>query len=436
MADNKTLLERREKNIPRGPFNVIPAFAQKAEGARITDVEGNEYIDFAGGIGVNNVGHAHPKIVQAIQDQAEKFTHTCFHIFMYESYVELAERLNELAPGDFDKMSFFLSSGAEAVENAVKIARYNSERSGIICFQNGFHGRTLLTMSMTSKIKPYKFGFGPFAPEVYRMPFAYCYRCPFGLKHPSCNVACADYLEEFFISYAAPEHTAAIVAEPVQGEGGFITPPPEYFPRLKKIADKYGIKLIIDEVQSGFGRTGKLFAIDHWDVAPDLITTAKSLAAGLPLAAVTGRAELLNAPHVGGLGGTYGGNPVACRAALAVLDILQNDGLLKRGQELGEKLGKKLLKLQDEFEIIGEVRGKGAMLGMELVKDREKKTPATEETKKLISWCHENGLILLACGNFGNVLRTLMPLTISDEDLDRGLNILRDGLLHITKNSA
>ncbi|MEJ5349596.1 MAG: 4-aminobutyrate--2-oxoglutarate transaminase [Desulfosoma sp.] len=427
------LLERRNRNVPQGPFHVTSAFIKEARGAVLIDVDGRELIDFAGGIGVMNVGHSHPKVVAALQDQAEKFTHTCFHVAMYEPYVALAEKLNALAPGDFPKMTLFANSGAEAVENAVKIARYATQRPAIICFENGFHGRTLLTMTLTSKIKPYKLGFGPFAPEVYRMPFAYCYRCPFHLKYPSCDVACADYLEEFFISHVAAESTAAVIAEPIQGEGGFVTPPPEYFKKLQAICQKYGIVLIIDEVQSAMGRTGKLFAIEHWGISPDVITLAKSLAAGMPLSAVVGRAELMNKPHVGGLGGTYGGNPLGCRAGLAVLEILLEDGLLNTAEVLGKKVHEALRRLQDSYEIIGEVRGKGPMLAIELVRDRETKEPATDEAKKLVSLCYQKGLVLLSCGNFGNVIRTLMPLVITDEQLERGMDILEESLRELTR---
>lgn len=428
MSTSETLFQQRSKNVPQGPFQVTPAFIKEARGAVMTDMEGKEYIDFAGGIGVLNVGHCHPKVVEAIKDQAEKFIHTCFHVAMYDPYVSLATRLNKLTPGDFPKMTMFANSGAEAVENAVKIVRYAKKRPAVIAFENGFHGRTLLAMTLTSKVKPYKFGFGPFAPEVYRMPFAYCYRCPFGLTYPSCDVACADYLENFFIDHVAPESTAAVIAEPIQGEGGFITPPPEYFPKLQKICRKYDIALVIDEVQSGAGRTGKFLAIEHWGVEPDLVTTAKSLAGGMPLSAVTGRETLMNEPHVGGLGGTYSGNPISCRAALAVLDILFEDGLLEKGGQLGETLLARFQALQKEHEIIGDVRGKGAMLAMELVRDRETKEPATEEAKRLVKLCYDKGLVILNCGNFGNVIRTLMPLVISDEQLNRGLDILSDAL--------
>jgi len=349
---SKQLLERRQKNIPQGPFNTTPAFIKEAKGACMVDVEGKKFIDFAGGIGVNNVGHSHPKVVRAIKDQADSFIHTCFHVAMYESYVELAEKLNALAPGDFRKMTLFANSGAEAVENAVKICRYATKRSGIICFDNAFHGRTQLAMSLTSKIKPYKLNFGPFVPEIYRMPYAYCYRCPFNLEYPSCDAACADYLEDFFITNVAPENTAAVIAEPIQGEGGFITPPPEYFPKLQKICAKYEIPLIIDEVQAGAGRTGKFFAIEHWGIEPDIITIAKSFAGGMPLSAVTGKAMLMEAPHIGGLGGTYSGNPLSCKAALAVLEILFEDGLLKTAQSLGETLLERFISFQKEHEII------------------------------------------------------------------------------------
>jgi 4-aminobutyrate aminotransferase/(S)-3-amino-2-methylpropionate transaminase len=400
----------------------------------MVDVEGREYIDFAGGIGVNNVGHCHPKVVAAIKDQADKLIHSCFHVAMYPPYVELAAKLNELAPGDFSKRTMFSNSGAEAVENAIKIARYAKNRSALICFENGFHGRTYMALSLTSKIKPYKLGFGPFAPEVYRMPFAYCYRCPMGLEYPQCDVACADYLEDFFVTHVAPESTAAVIAEPIQGEGGFITPPPEYFPKLRQICDKYDIALIIDEVQSGAGRTGRFFAIEHWGVEPDLITLAKSFAGGMPLSAVIGSAEIMNQPHVGGLGGTYGGNPICCRAALAVLQILLEDGLLYRAQQLGDKLMARFASLQKQYEIIGEVRGKGPMIGLELVRDRETKEPAPEEAKKLVQRCFEKGLILLACGNFGNVIRTLMPFVITDEQLDKGLAILEESLNELSNS--
>jgi len=431
MRTNEELARQLTMHVPPGLAVLTTSFAKEARGAVIIDMNGRELIDFAGGIGVTNVGHCHPKVVAAIKEQAEKFIHTCFHVVPYAAYVDLAARLNELAPGGFSKMTMFVNSGAEAVENAVKIARHATGRPAIIAFENSFHGRTNLGMTLTSKVKPYKLGFGPFASETYRMPYAYCYRCPLGLKQEGCRMACADHLEEFFITHVAAEKTAAVIAEPVQGEGGFVTPPPEYFSRLREICDKHGILMIIDEVQSGMGRTGKIFAIDHWGVAPDLITTAKSLAGGMPLSAVTGRTEIMNTSHVGGLGSTYGGNPVALAAAQAVLEVLIEDGLLQRGVILGELMLKRFKEMQDRHEIIGDVRGKGPMLALELVRDRHTKEPATDEAKKLVSICYRKGLIVLSCGNHGNVIRTLMPLVISEEELDRGLCILEEAFAEL-----
>ncbi|MCF8052913.1 MAG: 4-aminobutyrate--2-oxoglutarate transaminase [Desulfobacterales bacterium] len=421
------LLEKRGRSIPKGHVSGTDCYVARAEGARVYDIEGKEYIDFAGGIAVMNVGHSHPKVVAAIQDQAAKFTHTCFMVLPYEPAVELAEKLCALVPGSSKKAALLINSGAEAVENAVKIARYASGRTGIVAFENAFHGRTLLTMTLTSKVKPYKFGFGPFAPEVYRIPFAYCYRCPFGLSYPGCETACAEYLNHFFATHAAAETTAAVIAEPIQGEGGFITPPPEYFPRLKKICEDNGILFVADEIQTGMGRTGKMFALEHWNIEADLTTVAKSLAAGMPLSAVVGKKEIMDSVHPGGIGGTYGGNPVSCRAALAVLDIFETENLLEQAQQLGKTLRARLEALQAEHEIIGDVRGIGPMLALELVEDRETKAPAADKAKALVKSCYEKGLILLACGTFGNVIRLLMPLVITDEELERGLAILDEG---------
>ncbi|GFO67141.1 4-aminobutyrate transaminase [Geomonas limicola] len=428
---NEQLMELRNQHVPAGVSLLNPAFIARAQGAIMTDVDGRELIDFAGGIGVNNVGHSHPKVVAAIKEQAEKFIHTCFHVAPYELYIELAAKLNELSPGSFPKQTMFANSGAEAVENAVKIARIATKRSGIISMEHGFHGRTLMTMSLTSKVKPYKYGFGPFAPETYRTPSAYCYRCPYGMSYPSCQCACADKLEEFFTGYVAAEQTAAVIVEPIQGEGGFVTPPKEYFAKLQAICKKHGTLLIIDEIQSGMGRTGKLFAIDHWGIEPDLITTAKSLAGGMPLSAVTGRSEIMSVPHPGGLGGTYGGNPLALSAALAVLKIFTEDGLLTRAEALGVKLQTRFKAMQENYEVIGEVRGKGPMLALELVHDRETKAPAGDLAKKLTKVCFDKGLVILSCGAFGNVVRFLMPLVITDEQLERGLGILEEAFQEV-----
>jgi 4-aminobutyrate aminotransferase/(S)-3-amino-2-methylpropionate transaminase len=428
-SSNSEALRRTRANVmAKGYASGTATYVDRAQGALLWDVDGREYIDFAGGIAVMNVGHSHPKVVAAIQDQAAKFTHTCFMVLPYAPAVELAERLGPLVPGDFEKAAMFVNSGAEAVENAVKVARYASGRPAIICFENAFHGRTLLGMSLTSKVKPYKFGFGPFAPEIYRMPFAYCYRCPFGLQYPGCDTACADHLKSFLVSHVAPEATAAVIVEPIQGEGGFITPPPEYFPKLKRICDDNGILLIADEIQTGMGRTGRMFAMEHWGVAADITTVAKSLAAGMPLSAVVGRKDLMDSVHASGVGGTYGGNPLSCRAALAVLDIFETEDLLAKARTLGEKLRQRFDQFQAEFDIIGDVRGIGPMLALELVEDRTTKVPAGDAAKKLVAYCHAQGLILLACGGYGNVIRVLMPLVITDEQLEKGLSIMADGL--------
>jgi len=428
-----SLKEIRDKFVPRGPSNSTPFFAERALGAIIYDVEGREIIDFAGGIGVMNVGHSHPKVVAAIREQAEKFTHTCFQVVMYDGYVRLAEKLCRLVPGEFSKMAIFANSGAEAVENAVKVARHYTKRQGVIAFANAFHGRTYLAMTLTSKVMPYKAGFGPFMSEVYRMPYAYCYRCPFGLKYPACNTCCADYLKDFFIGNVAAENTAALVVEPIQGEGGFITPPPEYLPKLLKICRDNGIVFIADEIQTGMGRTGKMFAVNHSNVEPDLVTVAKSLGAAMPLSAVVGRSEMMNSAQVGGLGGTYGGNPICCQAALAVLEVFEEENLLQRSEKLGVKIRARFEDFKKRFELVGDVRGLGPMAGIELVRDRETKEPANTEAKALVKFCCEKGLVILSCGNYGNVIRTLMPLVITDEQLERGLAIMEEGLASLSK---
>jgi len=428
MNKNELLLAERNRHIPQGPFNTHPVFAEKAKGAVITDVEGKEYIDFAGGIGTMNVGHSDEEVLKAIRDQIQKYTHTCFHVVMYESYVELAKRLNSLTPGNFPKKTMFANSGAEAVENTIKIARHATGRTATIAFEDAFHGRTLLALSLTSKMKPYKFGFGPYAPEIYRMPYAYCYRCPFGLKYPSCEVECAHFLKEFFHTHISAEQVAGLIVEPVLGEGGFVVPPKEYFGILKKICQDNGIVFIADEIQTGFGRTARMFAIEHYDVAPDLTIMAKSIAGGLPLSAITGKADLMDHPQVGGLGGTFSGNPVSCRAALAVLDQFEKKDLLSRAEKIGKRVLEKFRELYDRYPIIGDVRGLGAMVGMELVVNRRTKEPATAQTKRLIDLCREKGLLMISAGTHSNIIRPLMPLVITDEQLERGLAVIEDGL--------
>jgi 4-aminobutyrate aminotransferase/(S)-3-amino-2-methylpropionate transaminase len=418
----------RDKVIPKGYASATACYVDRAEGALVYDLEGREFIDFGGGIAVMNVGHSHPRVVEAIKDQAEKFSHTCFMVAPYPAAVELADRLSLAVPGRTEKSVLFVNSGAEAVENAVKIARLATKKQAVISFHNAFHGRTLLTMSLTGKVKPYKVGFGPFAPEVYHIPYAYCYRCPFGQTYPSCRICCADYLKEAFLTEVAPEDTAAVIAEPVQGEGGFIAPPPEFLPKIKQICEGHDVLFIADEIQSGMGRTGKFFAIEHFNIEPDLMTVAKSLAAGLPLSAVVGKKEIMDTVHPGGIGGTYGGNPVACRAALAVFDIFDTEDMLGKAQRLGETLKKRLQAFKDKYEMVGDVRGIGAMMAMELVEDRESKKPAAIQARALSEYCLDQGLIILVTGTFGNVIRMLMPFVITDEQLERGLSIVEEGL--------
>lgn len=422
------LTRDRLENIPRGPYNITPLFVAKASGAILIDIEGKEYIDFAGGIGVNNVGHCAPAVVDAIKDQCDKYIHPCFHVMMYPPYIQLAKKLNQITPGNFPKKTMLMNSGAEAVENAVKIARYYTNRPAIITFEDAFHGRTLLALSLTSKMKPYKFGFGPYAPEIYRLPYAYCYRCAYGLEFPSCNLECASRIEDFFHTHISAENVAALIAEPVLGEGGFVIPPKDYFVKLKKICSDNGILFIADEIQTGFGRCGKMFAMQYFNVEPDIIITAKSMAGGLPLSGITGRAEIMDAPPEGGLGGTFAGNPLACRAALAVIEIFEKGNLLERSNQIGKIVLEKFKELQNKFDIIGDVRGLGAMVAMELVEDRKTKKPAPEKTKLLIKKCYEKGLIIISAGTYNNVIRTLMPLVITDDQLEKGLSILEKSL--------
>lgn len=429
---NSALHERRNQVIAKGFGSATDKYIAHAKGAVITDVEGNDYIDFAGGIAVMNVGHSHPKVVKAVKDQAEKLMHTCFMVAPYESPVQLAEKLCEAVPGDSKKSVMFVNSGAEAVENAIKIARYYTQKTAIIAFDSAFHGRTLMGMSLTSKIMPYKHGLGPFAPEVYRMPYANCYRCPFGKEHPGCNLECADFLEEFFVNYVSASQTAAIIVEPVQGEGGFIAPPKEYFKKLKAICEKNSILMIADEIQTGIGRTGHMFAMEYYGVEADITTVAKSLGAGMPISGVVGKKEIMDSVHASGIGGTYSANPVCCEAALAVFDIIESEDLLARGKVLGEKLWSAMQTFQEKYQLIGDVRGLGPMIAIELVSDRDKKTPAPEKAKELFQFCLERNLIILICGTYGNVVRFLMPLVITEEQLAKGLEILDNGLTAIS----
>jgi len=427
--NSRRLIRERERHVPRAVFQVAPLFVARAHGAVLEDVDGNHLLDFAGGLGALNAGHTPPVVVEAVRHQAEKFLHTCFHVAMHKPYVDLARKLNSITPGSHAKKTLFVNSGAEAVENAVKIARYRTKRPAVIAFEHGYHGRTLLAMSLTSKVKPYKFGFGPFAPEVYRLPYPYLYRRPKGMSEKLYLDACLARTREFFKTQVAPESVAAVIFELVTGEGGLIVMPREYARGLAEICREHGILLIVDEVQTGFGRTGRMFACEHYGLVPDLMTMAKSLASGLPLAAVTGRAEIMESAHVGGLGGTFGGNPVSCAAALATIHLIESVHLRARAREIGDRVRSRLGGLQKRCRWIGDIRGLGAMIGIELVKSRVKKEPNPELAARVVKTCAERGLLILSAGVYSNVIRTLMPLCIGNAQLDEGLDVLEGVLL-------
>jgi 4-aminobutyrate aminotransferase/(S)-3-amino-2-methylpropionate transaminase len=415
------ILERKER-VVADPLTVyLPIVVAGGRGATLTDVDGNTYIDFAGGVGCLNVGHAHPRVVEAVQEQAARFLHTDFTIVPYETYVTLAERLLALAPFSGPGKAAFFNAGTEAVENAVKFARAYTGRPAVIAFEGAFHGRTLLSLSLTSKTHPYKAGLGPFAPEVYRVPFPYEYR----------GVSAADALtalNQALVTQVAAETVAAIVLEPVQGEGGFVPAPPVFVEGVRELCDRHGILLVADEVQSGYGRTGLMFAIEHYGVEPDLVTVAKSIAAGLPLSGVIGRAEIMDAPGESAVGGTYVGNPVAQAAALAVLDIFEEEALLERAQRIGETIRGRMLEWQDRFQPIGDVRGLGAMLALEYVHDRETKTPAPELASQVAEEAGARGLLLLKAGVHSNCNRVLCPLVITDAELEEALGVWEEAL--------
>lgn len=418
-TSNTALMARRQAAVPRGVGQAHPVFIARGVNAEIWDVEGRRYIDFAGGIAVLNTGHCHPAVIDAVREQLELYTHTCFQVVAYEPYVELAERLNALAPGQAPKKTLFLTTGAEAVENAVKIARSYTRRGGIIAFTGGYHGRTLMTLGLTGKVAPYKSGFGPFPAEVFHAAF----------PNPVHGVSVEDALASvrtILKNDIEPDRVAAFIVEPVQGEGGFYVAPPEFIAGLKAIADEHGILLIADEVQTGAGRTGTWYACEQWPVAPDLITTAKSLAGGFPLSAVTGRADVMDAPGPGGLGGTYAGSPIACAAALAVLKAFEDEKLLERSRTMGQRLVKGLKEIAAGEPAIGDVRGLGAMVAIELFEGGDPHRPAADLTRRVVAEAASRGLILLSCGSYGNVVRILVPLTASDALLDEGLAIIAD----------
>lgn len=427
MSKSEELRALREKVIPRGVGHVTPCVVDHAKGALLTDVDGEDWIDFSGGIGVVNVGHTPSTVVEAIQKQAAKLLHSCFHVSMYEDYIKLAQKMNEITPGDFEKKTMFINSGAEATENAIKIAKHYTKRPAVICFENAFHGRTYLGMSLTSKIVPFKAGFAPFAPEIYRIPFPYAYSLADG-DQKKANEIVFESLQKGFKNLVDPESVAAIIFEPILGEGGFITADKDFFAGLREITKPHGIVTICDEVQSGFGRTGKLFAAEHFDIDYDLLASAKSIAAGMPLSAVTGKSEIMDSPNAGGLGGTYGGNPISCAAALAVIDMFENTDLLEVAEKNGALSEEYLNHFYDKYPQVGDVRGVGCMRAFEMVEDRASKKPGTDIAKKLAEYCHSQKLSLLTTGTYGSTVRLLFPINIEENLLRKGFEIIEDGL--------
>ncbi|WP_392544323.1 4-aminobutyrate--2-oxoglutarate transaminase [Oryzobacter telluris] len=422
--NSQAMQARKTAAVSAGVSTGLPVYVVEGAGGIVRDVDGNQLIDFGSGIAVTTVGNGNQRVIDAVTAQINAFTHTCFMVTPYDSYVAVCEKLNALTPGDHEKRSALFNSGAEAVENAVKIARHATGRPAVVAFDHGYHGRTNLTMGLTAKNMPYKHRFGPFAGELYRVPMAYPYRWPGGPE--ACAEQALAAVTSQIHAQVGEDNTAAVIIEPIQGEGGFIVPPEGFLPGLADWCREHGILLIADEVQSGFCRTGDWFACDHEGVVPDLLTAAKGIAGGMPLAAVTGRAELMDAVHAGGLGGTYGGNPVACAAALAAIESMEEDDLRSRAREIGEVLTDRLGRLAEKYEEIGDVRGRGAMIAMELVTDADTKEPAAALTSAVNKGCHERGLVTLTCGTYGNVFRFLPPLSISDELLHEGLDVLEE----------
>jgi 4-aminobutyrate aminotransferase/(S)-3-amino-2-methylpropionate transaminase len=427
LTSNADLQRRRVEAVPRGIAQSLDVYAERAANAELWDIEGRRYIDFASGISVLNTGHLHPRVKSALAEQLEKLTHACFQVTPYESYVALAERLNAIAPGSSPKKTLFLTTGAEAVENAVKIARLHTKRSAVVAFSGGFHGRTLACISLNGKVAPYKSGFGALLPDVYHVPYPMAY-------HGVTVEQSLQALAELFKVAVDPARVAAVIIEPVLGEGGFYAAPPELLRRLRGLCDAHGILLIVDEVQTGFGRTGRMFAVEHSGIEPDLMTVAKSIAGGVPLSGVIGKAEIMDAPGPGGLGGTYAGSPLACAAGLAVLDVIQQEQLLDRAQRIGHFLTSRLKGLQVRFPCIGEVRGVGAMIAMELVKNQRADMPDAELTQAVVKSAGRQGLIVLACGFYSNVIRFLAPLTIPDALLKDGCKLLEQALHEATQS--
>ncbi|QAR33476.1 4-aminobutyrate--2-oxoglutarate transaminase [Geovibrio thiophilus] len=424
----KKIIDDKAAYVAAGISCTFPLVVKQAKGAVIEDTDGNTYLDFYAGIGVTSCGHCPDEVVKAIKDQADKLLHSCFMVSMYEPYVRLAEKLTQIAPGKSSKKAMFVNSGAEAVENAIKIAKTYTKRTGVVAFESGFHGRTLLTMTLTSKVKPYKDGFGPFAPEVYKVPFPNVYRGQINTSEEEACRAYLDYFRRFFVSEVNPMNIAAVILEPVQGEGGFNVPPKGYWQGLREICDEYGIVLIADEVQSGFCRTGRMFAVEHFGVEPDLVTMAKSLGSGMPISAVVGKKEIMDSVGAGGIGGTYGGNPVACEAALASIRMMEEQNLSEKSLKIGAYIMDRARALQKEFPQMGDVRGLGAMIGIEFVKDPATKEPYKDAVSSINAECFKQGLLVIGAGIFGNVVRFLPPLVLTDEQLKQAMDIFESAV--------
>lgn len=427
------LHERRKQSVARGPFHVTPIYAARAKGAIIEDVDGNQFIDFSSGIGVTNTGHCSPQVVSAIHNQAQQFLHTSFNVVPYESYIAVCEKLNRLTPGNFAKKSFLVNSGAEAVENAIKISRAFTKKQAVICFDHAYHGRTYMAMTLTSKAKPYRYEFGPYNSDVHRAPFPYLFRWPTGNQSEQVSEECFAQFLDLANNRIGPTQVAAVIIEPVLGEGGFLPVPSSFLQKVREYCTSNGIVLIADEIQTGFGRTGTLFACEQLGVAPDLLISAKGIAAGMPLSAITGRAEIMDAPIEGGIGGTFCGNPVSCAAALAVMQEFEEGSILKNARKLADQLSERLNHWKNQFPIVGDVRGLGPMQAVEFVKSKSDKTPYPEATKKLVQYAYENGVITMSAGTYGNVIRFLVPLVTEPMLLEEGLDVLEKGIKEICR---
>ena len=425
---SREILEGRKKYVSNGVSMSVDIAVAEAKGALLKDVDGNIFLDFAAGIGVQNVGHCDEEIIKVIQEQAEKLIHPCFHIATYEPYIDLAKKLTEITAGDHEKKVMLANSGAEALENAIKVAKVYTKRSGILSAHGSFHGRTLMTMSITSKYKPYKNGFGPYAPDIYKFDYPYAYRAPKGMSQDDYVDYCLEKLETMLKTTISPEHIACLVVEPLQGEGGFVVPTTKYMQGLQRICNENGIVFIVDEVQAGFARTGKMFGYENFGITPDIVTMSKSIAAGVPLSAVVGRKEIMDAPCVGGIGGTYGGSPLACVAALKVIEKIEKENLCGKANELGAYIVSRLNEMKEKYNVIGEVRGLGSMIGLEFVKDKETREPAPDLVKEVISKCYEKGVILIGAGLLSNVIRFLPPLVMTAEQVTYGMDILDEAI--------